>query len=107
MNPTIQGYMDACHDAEDLIENIQISIANKRAELHQLETILVVAKATAARAKETLRVAASKEVIEEVTPRERDIAYMKGITMKVGDLLTKEEKLAMFAAPAWCIHRPT
>lgn len=108
MNPTIQGYLDACHDCEDLIETLRISIANKRAELHQLETSLVGAKATYARAKESLRVAASQEVREEVTPRERDIAHMKGIILKVGDMLTKEEKVAMFATPALPrFHRPT
>jgi hypothetical protein len=100
MNPTIQGYLDACHEAEETVEEIQYSIARIRRELTALESKLVGARVNERLAKDTLARVASQEVIVEVTPRERDIAYMKGITLKVGDPLTDEAKREMFATPA-------
>lgn len=100
MNATIQGYLDACLDAENEVENIQYSISSLRRELTKLEDRLVGAKEKERRAKEILARETSQEVIVEVMPRERDIAYMKGITLNVGDPLTEDVKRKVFRTPA-------
>ena len=100
MNATIQGYLDACSETESNVEDVQYKIARVMRELESLKTELVCAKVADDLAKGILRQANDQEVVVEVAPRERDIAYMKGITLKVGDPLTDDARRAMFAAPA-------
>jgi len=100
MNATIKGYMDACLESESEVEEILLKITAVRRELIKLDSDLVGAKERAKAAKEVLRLAASQEVIEYVTPREREIAHMKGLTLNVGDPLSLEEKQELFRTPA-------
>lgn len=97
---TIKGYMDAALAAEDDVLYAQVKVSIAQREVVKAQTTLVGARERAREAREVLRLAQSREVREEVSSRDVEIAHMKGIVLSVGDLLTPSVKALLRETPA-------
>lgn len=98
--PTIEGYLDAAREAEENVADLDYRIEVLKRELRKLESLRVGAIEAKRAAHDAVRKACAEQVREEVTARERDIAYMKGIRLSVGDTLTPAVKALLRDTPA-------
>ena len=89
---TIEGYLAASADATDELRQIDITIARVKRDLEKLVTERIGAKMRADTYRELARVEQSKQVRDEATQREVDIALMRGVTLTVGDELIPSVK---------------
>jgi hypothetical protein len=92
MNATLEGYLTAQAEAQDDARAIALAIARLKRDLTKFETVLVGAKERERKASEAIYAFRSQEVRTEITSREVEIAYMKGIILHVGDSLTNGVK---------------
>lgn len=98
--PTIEGFLAAAREAEENVEDLDYRIEVLKRELRALESLRVGAIEAKRAAHDAVRKACAEQVREEVTARERDIAYMKGIRLSVGDTVTPELKALLRNTPA-------
>ena len=89
---TIEGYMSAATDAADELRQLDITIARIKRDLDKLMTQRMGARLRHDTYSELARVEKARQVCEEVTQREVDIATMRGVTLTVGQELTPSVK---------------
>jgi phage shock protein A len=89
---TLAGYQEAVAEAGDDLREIDLQIAALKRNLEKLRDKKIEAQVRLSKHQEELRIASSRLVREEVTSREVEIAWMKGIRLNVGDKLTREVK---------------
>ena len=97
---TIDGFISAAREAEDVIEDLDYQIKTLKRELTRLES-LKIGELRAKRASyDSLRQAMSSLVTDEITFREVEIAAMKGLTLVVGEPLTNAIRNRIRNTPA-------
>jgi hypothetical protein len=96
---SFEGFYAAMHDAQDEDRLLSIKEAQLVRDLDKVRTLRVGAKEKALKAKQDLLRARARQVREEVTLREVDIARMRGMTLALGEPLTIEIKSMLYPAP--------
>lgn len=97
---TIEGFMSAAREAEESLEDIDYQIKTLKRELTKLESLRIGAQQAKRQAHETMRLALSSQVNDEVTYREVEIAAMKGLILIAGEPLTNEVRARIRNTPA-------
>lgn len=92
---TLEGYLAAEADANDELRHLDITIARVKRDLDALVTQRVGARLKADTCRELARVEKAKQVHDEITSREVEIARWRGITLVVGDELTSTVKVML------------
>lgn len=93
---TIEGLIAAALDAHDAVRHVSITCAKAQRDLVKEQDKLVEAKEAARLADELLRLARQADTTEEVTYRHVEIARMRGVNLKVGEVLTPVVKTLIF-----------
>ncbi|MFA6270669.1 MAG: hypothetical protein WC657_05700 [Candidatus Paceibacterota bacterium] len=100
LKATIEGLKAACVEAVEEEKLARASADNARKAFDKAQDVLLGAKLRAAEAKDLLRQFENRQVHEEITQREVDIALMKGLEYQVGDEYTQEKKNLLRDTPA-------
>ena len=92
LKATLEGLKAACVEAVEDEKLARVSADNARKAFEKAQDVLLGAKLRATEAKDLLRKIEERQVHEEITQREVDIALMKGLNFTAGEEYTAEKK---------------